>query len=152
MNQQTLSGHWRQLRGKLQANWGELTDDELDHVEGNVDQLVGLLQQKTGETRESIERQLDAMCDETDDQQTKGETMSAKAQQYVEQASDNAKHLAEGVAQSVQQSSEYVGDAVRHRYQETGELVRTRPVESLAITFGAGVAAGVLVGLLLRRR
>ena len=63
MNQQTLSGQWRQVRGKLQEKWGELTDDELDHVEGNVDQLIGLIQQKTGETREKIEHYLDQLCE-----------------------------------------------------------------------------------------
>src|SRR5262245_9003906 len=54
--QERMVGNWNQLQGKIKPRWGQLTDDELNEVEGNVDQLVGLIQQKTGDARESIER------------------------------------------------------------------------------------------------
>lgn len=151
MNQQTLTGYWNQVRGKLKETWSELTDEELDHVEGNVEQLVGLLQQKSGEARDSIEHQLEALLKECEQFQSTDQKLGATAQHCAEQASEGAKHLVHEVAESVQHSSEYLGEAVKHGYQETGQLVRTRPVQSLAVTFGAGLVAGVIVGLLLRR-
>jgi uncharacterized protein YjbJ (UPF0337 family) len=39
--------------------WGNLTDDDLLRVEGDYDQLLGKIHEKTGETREDIERLLD---------------------------------------------------------------------------------------------
>ncbi len=41
-----LKSQWKQLRGKAKEQWGELTDDDLDKVEGKLDQLVGLIQEK----------------------------------------------------------------------------------------------------------
>ena len=35
-----------QLRGKAKEKWGELTDDDLDTVKGQFDQLVGVIQEK----------------------------------------------------------------------------------------------------------
>ena len=151
MNQQTLSGQWRQLRGKLQEKWGELTDDELDHVEGNVDQLIGLVQQKTGETREEIESYVDQICESCDGQSVT-QRVSETAREYAGQAVETAQGAAQSAVASMQHSSEFVTDRVKEGYQQTQSLVRHRPVESLAVTFGAGLIAGVVVGLVLRSR
>jgi uncharacterized protein YjbJ (UPF0337 family) len=53
-------GRWDQLKGKAKQAWGELTDDDLDIAEGNVDELVGRIKERTGETREQIEERLNA--------------------------------------------------------------------------------------------
>ena len=58
INAQELQGQWNRLRGQVREHWGQLTDDDLQMQGGNVDQLVGRIQQKTGETREVIERYL----------------------------------------------------------------------------------------------
>ena len=151
MNSQTLTGQWKQFRGKLKEQWGDLTDDELDHVEGNVDQLIGLIQQKTGEAREAIEHRLDRLCNECDEGFS-AQRVADTAREYADHASEVASAYVEGVAGSVQHSTEQVGESMRHGYQQTEDLVRRRPVESLAVTFGAGLIAGVVVGLLVRHR
>ncbi len=56
MNKQTIKGDWNILKGKLKQKWGDLTDDDLDYVEGQEDELIGRIQKKTGETRENVER------------------------------------------------------------------------------------------------
>src|SRR4029079_13149548 len=58
VNQQTLEGNWNEIKGKLHERWGQLTQDDLQKVRGNVDQLVGLIQRKTGEARERVEQYL----------------------------------------------------------------------------------------------
>jgi uncharacterized protein YjbJ (UPF0337 family) len=58
MNRDTMEGKWKQLKGKIKAAWGELTDDEVTNVEGHRDQLVGKIQEKYGQSKEAIERQL----------------------------------------------------------------------------------------------
>lgn len=57
---QKWEGRWEQLKGKARQLWGQLTDDELDRVQGEYEQLVGLIHERTGQTREEIERRLSA--------------------------------------------------------------------------------------------
>ncbi|MBO6754811.1 MAG: CsbD family protein [Roseibium sp.] len=60
MNWDQIEGNWKEFKGKAQAQWGKLTDDEMDRVEGRRTELAGLLQQKYGKTREEAEREIDA--------------------------------------------------------------------------------------------
>lgn len=59
MNADVLKGKWKQLRGTIKREWGALTDDELDRVEGNYDRFIGLLQEKYGYDRAEAEREID---------------------------------------------------------------------------------------------
>jgi uncharacterized protein YjbJ (UPF0337 family) len=65
MNNDVLEGKWKQLRGKVREEWGELTDDELDQIAGKRDQLIGKVQEKYGYTRDEAERQVENFLDET---------------------------------------------------------------------------------------
>lgn len=58
MNDLKLKGDWNKTKGKLKQKWGQLTDDDLNYVEGKEDELIGRIQRKTGETRENVERAL----------------------------------------------------------------------------------------------
>lgn len=60
MNIEQLKGQWKQVKGDAQARWGELTNDELDQVEGNHQKLVGLIQEKYGKTKEEASKEVDA--------------------------------------------------------------------------------------------
>jgi uncharacterized protein YjbJ (UPF0337 family) len=60
MNWDQIEGNWKEFKGTAQAQWGKLTDDELDRVDGRRTELIGLLQQKYGQTREQVERDIDA--------------------------------------------------------------------------------------------
>ena len=61
INAQELQGQWNQVRGKVREKWGQLSDDDLTIQGGNVDQLIGKIQQKTGEGREAIEKFLGSL-------------------------------------------------------------------------------------------
>ena len=57
MNKEILHGKRRELKGLLKERWGKLTDDDLDRVEGQVERLVGLLQQRYGYAKEKAEQE-----------------------------------------------------------------------------------------------
>lgn len=54
-----LEGQWKQVKGEIQKQWGKLTDDEIDQIEGSRTKLVGKIQEKYGRTRNEAERELD---------------------------------------------------------------------------------------------
>jgi uncharacterized protein YjbJ (UPF0337 family) len=58
MNWDTVKGDWKQFRGKVKEQWGKLTDDDLDRIEGKRDQLVGVVQKRYGIARDEAEKQL----------------------------------------------------------------------------------------------
>ena len=61
MNKDQLAGKWRQFRGRIKAEWGKVTDDDLDRINGNYDMLVGKIQETYGKTREEIERRIEQL-------------------------------------------------------------------------------------------
>ena len=67
MNKDIFEGKWKEMRGKIKEWWGELTDDELDQANGNAEQIVGLLQQKYGYTREAAEEEFNRRIDDVKD-------------------------------------------------------------------------------------
>jgi uncharacterized protein YjbJ (UPF0337 family) len=58
MNEDTIKGKWKQLTGKIQGKWGKLTHDDLDVAEGNMEYLVGKIQERYGIAREEAEKQV----------------------------------------------------------------------------------------------
>jgi uncharacterized protein YjbJ (UPF0337 family) len=58
VSNEQMAGAWREIRGKVKAQWGKLTDDDLKQLEGNVEQLAGKLQQRYGLVRAEAERQV----------------------------------------------------------------------------------------------
>ncbi|MCS3430389.1 CsbD family protein [Klebsiella sp. BIGb0407] len=58
MNQDRISGNWKQFKGKVKEQWGKLTDDDLNVVEGKRDQLAGRLQERYGYTKEQVEKEM----------------------------------------------------------------------------------------------
>lgn len=58
MNTDIFEGKWKQLKGKVQAQWGKLTDDDIDVAEGNSQYLAGKLQERYGITKEKAEEEI----------------------------------------------------------------------------------------------
>jgi uncharacterized protein YjbJ (UPF0337 family) len=51
-----IKGDWNITKGKLKQQWAKLTDDDLQYVEGQQEELLGRIQKRTGETREAVEK------------------------------------------------------------------------------------------------
>ncbi|WCE05266.1 CsbD family protein [Pseudoxanthomonas sp. JBR18] len=60
MNKDIIAGNWKQLKGKAQAKWGDLTDDVFDVAEGNSEYLAGKLQERYGWDRDRANREVSA--------------------------------------------------------------------------------------------
>ena len=58
MNSDIFEGKWKQLKGKVKAQWGKLTDDDMDVAEGHSQYLAGKLQERYGITKEKAEEEI----------------------------------------------------------------------------------------------
>ena len=56
MNWDQIEGKWKQMRGSAKQQWGKLTDDDLDYINGKQEQLIGRLQERYGIAREEAQR------------------------------------------------------------------------------------------------
>jgi len=127
INVQTIQGEWNYLCGLARQRWSQLTEDDLRVQEGNIEQLVGRIQQKTGEGREAIEKFFSDM---------------------TSRGSSAVAHAADAVGQYAHQAS----DRLRARYDNAESLVRHHPTETVIAAFGIGLVAGLITGLALRAR
>jgi uncharacterized protein YjbJ (UPF0337 family) len=59
MNWDQIKGKWHEVKGSIRAKWGELTDDEIEELDGNREKMVGKIQQKYGVAKEEAEQQVD---------------------------------------------------------------------------------------------
>jgi uncharacterized protein YjbJ (UPF0337 family) len=126
ISSQELEGKWTTIRGKVKEKWGQLTDDDLHIASGNVDQLVGRIQQKTGETKQRIEAFFNDLV--------RGEGVAGFANQARETA---------------QQVGHQVADRARDGYRRAEHMVQEHPASSMAGVFVGGLLAGVCIGLML---
>ncbi|MDH4394109.1 MAG: CsbD family protein [Limnobacter sp.] len=58
MNKDIFEGNWKQLKGKVQQQWGSLTNDDLDVIDGKRRELAGKIQERYGYSKEEAEKQL----------------------------------------------------------------------------------------------
>ena len=56
-----FEGGFKELKGKIEQQWGRLTDDEIAQAHGSTDELAGIIQRKYGGNKEDIKRQLEEM-------------------------------------------------------------------------------------------
>jgi uncharacterized protein YjbJ (UPF0337 family) len=138
VNAQVLQGQWNQVRGELKKRWGQLTDDDLRFAGGNIDQLIGKIQQRTGEGREAIEQFLSEVT-------SRGATA-------ISQAAGQVGEYARYAGDQMREGYNRISDQFGRGYEYSQEMIRENPGRSIATAFGVGILLGVVVGMALRSR
>jgi uncharacterized protein YjbJ (UPF0337 family) len=65
MNTDVLKGKWHQLKGSVRKQWGKLTDDDIDQVQGDSERLMGRIQERYGRTRDEAQKEVDRWLSHT---------------------------------------------------------------------------------------
>lgn len=58
MNWDIVEGNWKQFKGKVKEQWGDLTDDNLDKIAGKREQLSGKIQETYGVSKDEADQQI----------------------------------------------------------------------------------------------
>ena len=68
MNRDTFKGIWNELKGSVRKQWGKLTDDDVNQVQGDFEQLLGRIQQRYGRTKDEVRKEVDRWLKDRDNQ------------------------------------------------------------------------------------
>jgi uncharacterized protein YjbJ (UPF0337 family) len=149
VNTQVLQGQWNQVRGQLKKKWGQLTDDDLRFANGNIDQLIGRIQHKTGEARDAVEGFLDEV---TSQGASAISQVAETAGHYARQAAEGAREGVNRMTDQAREGYNRISGEFERGYEYSRDFVRDNPARSVGTAFGVGVLLGVVVGLALRSR
>ena len=58
MNWDRSEGSWKEFMGRAKEQWGKLTDDDLDQIDGKREALSGRLQNRYGMAKDEADRQI----------------------------------------------------------------------------------------------
>lgn len=143
INVQTLQGRWNELKGEVKKRWAQLSDDDLNWSDGNIDQLIGRIQERTGESRDVIEKYLHHITQE-------GAAKLSSAVESVGQAASHATNrLREGASQATDRLREgysQMAEGATERYDEAREMMVRNPMQWVLGAFGVGFLAGLIAG------
>lgn len=56
-----IKGKWSEIKGKVKQAYADLTDDDLKYDEGQEEETLGKIQQKTGKTRDEVVKWLKSL-------------------------------------------------------------------------------------------
>jgi uncharacterized protein YjbJ (UPF0337 family) len=59
MNWDRIEGNWKQFAGKVKEQWGDLTDDDIAEMNGQREQLEGILQKRYGYAKDVAKEEVD---------------------------------------------------------------------------------------------
>lgn len=132
MTKEEMQGSWEKLVGSIQEKYSQVSGDELQAVKGNINQLIGLLHRKTGQSREEVERFIESATG----------SAAGTFSRFAETATDFASHA----QQSMREGYDRLIGSSTEGYESARRVVRQSPAESLAVAFGVGIVAGLFVG------
>jgi uncharacterized protein YjbJ (UPF0337 family) len=61
INKDLILGKWKEISGEAQKKWGEITENDLEKVKGNMTALVGLVEQKLGVSKEDAQKKVEEL-------------------------------------------------------------------------------------------
>jgi uncharacterized protein YjbJ (UPF0337 family) len=138
ISKERLQGNWNSVVGAVKEKFGQITGDDLTRVEGNAEQLVALIQRKTGQTREQVEQFIDS-C-------------STSTESAINRISEKASEYAGIAGEAVRDNYDRISEEAQRGYDYTVKTVSRRPLESVAIALGVGLLAGLTVGISMSGR
>jgi uncharacterized protein YjbJ (UPF0337 family) len=143
MNDDVFTGQWRQMRGSVKSWWGKLTDDDLDRISGQKDRLVGLIQERYGQTREEAEREVERRLSEFGDGGGIGAKVRAGASEFGSNLTNKAKEASSIVSNRVDSARAYIHDRSGNELiDDLVDAIQRYPIYACFVGLGFGYILG----------
>jgi uncharacterized protein YjbJ (UPF0337 family) len=138
VSQTLLQENWNDIKATLKSKWQQLSDHDLRGFRGSADELVQMIQRRTGQARSAIENQLDEMVAE-------GRSIQKQVGQYVSGA---ASQVGDVCGEGYDIAAQKLADG----YKQASRYAKENPGAAVAILLGSGLLAGLGIAMLMRRR
>ena len=138
VSQTVLDENWNEIRETLKSKWKQLSDKDLRSFGGTADQLVQMIQRRTGQARNAIENQLEEMI-------SQGRSLQKQVGKYFSGAASQA-------GEACEEGYDLAAQKLTDGYKLASRYAKENPGAALAILFGSGLLAGLGVAMLMRRR
>lgn len=120
---------YQEVKRRVYERWG-IDADGCD--DDGIDGLVASVEKKTGEAKEQIEAFVESVKEQV---ARKWEEAQASLEPTLDQANARAREFAADVS-----------GGAKEQFARAETQVREKPIKSLAIAFGVGIAAGLILG------
>ena len=138
VSQAVLEESWNDIKATLKSKWQQLSDHDLRGFKGSADELVQMIQKRTGQAKIAIENQLEEMM-------LQGRSIQKQVGQYATGVASQASEACEeGYDRAAQKLS--VG------YKQASNYAKDNPGAAVAILLGSGILAGLGAAMLMRRK
>lgn len=138
VSQTILEENWNDIRESLKSKWKQLSDNDLRGFKGSADELVQMIQRRTGQARTMIENQLEEVI-------SQGRSFQKQVGQYVSEAASQA-------GDACGASYDLAARKLRDGYTQASEYAVKNPGAAVAILLGSGILAGLGIAMLMRRK
>jgi uncharacterized protein YjbJ (UPF0337 family) len=138
VSQTLLQENWNDIKATLKSKWQQLSDHDLRGFRGSADELVQMIQRRTGQARSAIENQLEEMVAE-------GRSIQKQVGQYVSGA---ASQVGDVCGEGYDIAAQKLADG----YKQASRYAKENPGAAVAILLGSGLLAGLGIAMLMRRR
>lgn len=154
MNTDVVQGNLKELKGELKQTWSKLTDDDINYIDGGVDQFIGKVQKTYGFTKERAMEEFDRFKNKNSrffNESARTSIFSGNrspSNRDISDIKDRASHYMHDGAEHANeyvQHAKRIGTNVAHR---ASEMVKERP----GYTLLGAAAVGFLLGTALFRR
>ncbi len=137
-NQTVLEENWNDIKATLKSKWQQLSDKDLQGFKGSADQLVQMIQRRTGQARNVVENQIEEMI-------AQGKSIQNQVGRFFSGAAAQA-------GEAYEEGYDVVAQKLADGYREASRYAKDNPGAAVAILFGSGLLAGLGVAMLMRRR
>ena len=144
MSINVLKGNLNEFKNKVKEKWGELTDNDSASLNGDVEQLAYILQQRLGYAKEQAAAAAHEFIESFKDTAKNDEDFDSSIMKNVGQAADEISDMSKSVYDKTVEAAKHIKEDVGEYGKAAAEFVEQKPYQSIAIAAFTGLVLGLI--------
>lgn len=136
-----FEGNWDEIKGKLKSQWGKLTDNDIKHIDGSAQELIGRLKKAYGTEASEIENEIIQFLNANDVEEIKSKTKKIKSE-----VASKSEEIKEMVKECVNEYFDRVKNSTINAEEKVVEYCKSNPLKTTGLILLAGFAFATLIG------